>query len=182
MTCNTALLAVVMTLAAAGAQAQAVYRAVGPDGKIVFSDHPPVNGNANVSVTGKPIAQQPQRPASGALLPSGLRANSPEAARAAAAAAAVAAAEDDRKSGPRRNLPVGEPPQGTVYVPPPAAATGSSPPDPALGKAVYLALITESLVTQMEDICLRAAPASKLRYAVADSWKQRNLALLLTGG
>lgn len=35
-----------MMLACAGAQAQGVYRIVGPDGKVTFSDRPPAEGNA----------------------------------------------------------------------------------------------------------------------------------------
>jgi len=39
-------LSMLMTLACAGAQAQGVYRIVGPDGKVTFSDRPPAEGNA----------------------------------------------------------------------------------------------------------------------------------------
>ena len=51
MTTNRSLrahlaLSLLMTLACAGAQAQGVYRIVGPDGKVTFSDRPPAEGNA----------------------------------------------------------------------------------------------------------------------------------------
>ncbi len=51
MTTNKSLrahlaLSLLMTLACAGAQAQGVYRIVGPDGKVTFSDRPPAEGNA----------------------------------------------------------------------------------------------------------------------------------------
>ena len=40
------LASLLMTLACAGAHAQGVYRIVGPDGKVTFSDRPPAEGNA----------------------------------------------------------------------------------------------------------------------------------------
>ncbi|MFT4243391.1 MAG: glutaredoxin family protein [Acidovorax sp.] len=44
---TTPLLAsVLMTLACASAQAQGIYRIVGPDGKVAFSDRPPAEGSA----------------------------------------------------------------------------------------------------------------------------------------
>ena len=51
MTTNKSLrahlaLSLLLTLACAGAQAQGVYRIVGPDGKVTFSDRPPAEGNA----------------------------------------------------------------------------------------------------------------------------------------
>jgi glutaredoxin len=39
-------------LAATGAQAQTVYRIVGPDGKITFSDKPPANADAKTTLAG----------------------------------------------------------------------------------------------------------------------------------
>ena len=50
------LATLLMTLACAGAQAQGVYRIVGPDGKVTFSDRPPADAPA-------PPAQQPGRAA-----------------------------------------------------------------------------------------------------------------------
>jgi glutaredoxin len=44
-----ALAAGALLIAAASAQAQAVYRIVGPDGKITFSDKPPAAGTAKLS-------------------------------------------------------------------------------------------------------------------------------------
>ncbi len=47
------LLGAVAILCALGAQAQAVYRIVGPDGKVTFSDQPPVNAQqGKVATTG----------------------------------------------------------------------------------------------------------------------------------
>jgi len=40
------LASLLMTLACASAQAQGVYRIVGPDGKVTFSDRPPAEGSA----------------------------------------------------------------------------------------------------------------------------------------
>lgn len=57
------LASLLMGLAVAGAQAQAVYRIVGPDGKVTFSDRAPDN-NAKPAQTTAPGA-----PAGGAALP-----------------------------------------------------------------------------------------------------------------
>lgn len=46
------LASLLMALACAGAQAQNVYRIVGPDGKVTFSDRPPAEGTAQTARTG----------------------------------------------------------------------------------------------------------------------------------
>lgn len=58
--------AVLLLLGATVAQAQAVYRIVGPDGKVTFSDKPPVNP-ATVSVTGAGGKVLPAGPEAGVL-------------------------------------------------------------------------------------------------------------------
>lgn len=45
------LASLLMALTCAGAQAQAVYRIVGPDGKVTFSDRPPPDANAQPART-----------------------------------------------------------------------------------------------------------------------------------
>ena len=45
------LASLLMTLACASAQAQSVYRIVGPDGKVTFSDRPPAEGTAQQART-----------------------------------------------------------------------------------------------------------------------------------
>lgn len=45
------LASLLMTLVCAGAYAQGVYRIVGPDGKVTFSDRPPAEGNAQPART-----------------------------------------------------------------------------------------------------------------------------------
>jgi glutaredoxin len=45
------LASLLMTLACASAQAQGVYRIVGPDGKVTFSDRPPADANAQPART-----------------------------------------------------------------------------------------------------------------------------------
>ncbi len=45
------LASLLMTLAGAGAQAQGVYRIVGPDGKVTFSDRPPADAPAQAART-----------------------------------------------------------------------------------------------------------------------------------
>ncbi len=49
----------VLILATAGAQAQQVYRIVGPDGRITFSDKPPADASARVAATPAPAVGQP---------------------------------------------------------------------------------------------------------------------------
>lgn len=49
---KTATVCAALLLAASLSQAQAVYRVVGPDGRVTFSDKPPVAGNATASGAG----------------------------------------------------------------------------------------------------------------------------------
>ena len=50
------LASLLMTLACAGAQAQGVYRIVGPDGKVTFSDRPPADAQAPAGRAGSTSA------------------------------------------------------------------------------------------------------------------------------
>lgn len=65
---KTATVCAALLLAASLAQAQAVYRVVGPDGRVTFSDKPPVAGNATASGAGGKQAN-----AEGASMPYELR-------------------------------------------------------------------------------------------------------------
>ena len=58
------LVGFLLTLACAGVQAQGVYRIVGPDGKVTFSDRPPADANAQPAR----IASEAPSAANGALL------------------------------------------------------------------------------------------------------------------
>lgn len=49
---TTATVCAALLLAASQAHAQAVYRVVGPDGRVTFSDKPPIAGNATTSGAG----------------------------------------------------------------------------------------------------------------------------------
>ncbi len=52
-----------LLLGAAGAQSQTVYRIVGPDGRVTFSDKPPAAATTNVtarSAAGRPVDANPQ--------------------------------------------------------------------------------------------------------------------------
>ena len=53
------LASLLMTLACASAQAQGVYRIVGPDGKVTFSDRPPADGAAQPARAGAAAAPAP---------------------------------------------------------------------------------------------------------------------------
>ena len=57
------LVGFLLTLACAGVQAQGVYRIVGPDGKVTFSDRPPADANAQPAR----IASEAPSAANGAL-------------------------------------------------------------------------------------------------------------------
>ena len=57
------LMGFLLTLACAGVQAQGVYRIVGPDGKVTFSDRPPADANAQPAR----IASEAPSAANGAL-------------------------------------------------------------------------------------------------------------------
>ena len=57
------LVGCLLTLACAGVQAQGVYRIVGPDGKVTFSDRPPADANAQPAR----IASEAPSAANGAL-------------------------------------------------------------------------------------------------------------------
>ena len=46
------LASLLMTLACVGAQAQGVYRSVGPDGKVTFTDRPPIDGKVQPALSG----------------------------------------------------------------------------------------------------------------------------------
>ena len=54
------LASLLMTLACASAQAQGVYRIVGPDGKVTFSDRPPADANAQPERTRGGASPAPQ--------------------------------------------------------------------------------------------------------------------------
>lgn len=129
--------------------AQGVHKIVGPDGRVTYSDVPPVNAPAApVSPARDPRPAPSQGPASSSL-------PSPPGAPPAPTGAKRASAAD----------PVAPPPAA------PAAANRE------LVTAVVAALGYEDLVNRAEDLCVKALPTSMARYSAAtQGWHTRNVA------
>lgn len=133
---------------AALAPAQTIYRVVGPDGKVTFTDRPPGNAEA---------AQQQQSakpaPASETRLMSQPAAPATEPATAKKANAAKATPADRPAAAPAEPKPV----------------------DEALLRALVAVLFQETLVRKSEELCISTLPTSMKRYGdAADGWRQRN--------
>jgi hypothetical protein len=154
------LLMLVLALTACGAYAQ-VYKSVGPDGKIIYSDKPPESANSKSSVISTPApppaapkeaARSPAAPAAAAQEPAGTVSNKSRAKQA------------QRVDPPRNEAPV---------------APASPVADPELEKAVVGVMGIADLVVQMEDLCSRTLPTSFKKYSGATAvWNQRNAAVV----
>jgi hypothetical protein len=131
---------------AALAPAQTIYRVVGPDGKVTFTDRPPGNAEAaQQQQTAKPAPASETRPMPAAS------ATEPATAKKANAAKATPA---DR---------------------PAAAPAEPKPVDEALLRALVAVLFQETLVRKSEELCISTLPTSMKRYGdAADGWRQRN--------
>jgi pyruvate/2-oxoglutarate dehydrogenase complex dihydrolipoamide acyltransferase (E2) component len=137
--------------AAAGAQAQAIYKTIGPDGKIIYSDKPPAGAGSRTTTVGK----QPAPSAPGAAA---------EARRAARPAAATAKTPVQASPG----QPAEE-----------AAGRDQARMDPVLERALVRVMGNEDLLSRTEEVCLETLPSSSKRYnAAASGWKERNAAIL----
>ncbi len=137
---------VLITCTAALAPAQTIYRVVGPDGKVTFTDRPPGNAEAaQQQQTAKPAPASETRPMPAAS------ATEPATAKKANAAKATPA---DR---------------------PAAAPAEPKPVDEALLRALVAVLFQETLVRKSEELCISTLPTSMKRYGdAADGWRQRN--------
>ena len=131
---------------AALAPAQTIYRVVGPDGKVTFTDRPPGNAEAaQQQQTAKPAPASETRPMPAAS------ATEPATAKKVNAAKATPA---DR---------------------PAAAPAEPKPVDEALLRALVAVLFQETLVRKSEELCISTLPTSMKRYGdAADGWRQRN--------
>ena len=133
---------------AALAPAQTIYRVVGPDGKVTFTDRPPGNAEAaQQQQTAKPAPASETRP----MPQPAASATEPATAKKANAAKATPA---DR---------------------PAAAPAEPKPVDEALLRALVAVLFQETLVRKSEELCISTLPTSMKRYGdAADGWRQRN--------
>ena len=139
---------VLITCTAALAPAQTIYRVVGPDGKVTFTDRPPGNAEAaQQQQTAKPAPAPETRP----MPQPAASATEPATAKKANAAKATLA---DR---------------------PAAAPAEPKPVDEALLRALVAVLFQETLVRKSEELCISTLPTSMKRYGdAADGWRQRN--------
>lgn len=137
-----------ITCTAALAPAQTIYRVVGPDGKVTFTDRPPGNAEAaQQQQTAKPAPASETRP----MPQPAASATEPATAKKANAAKATPA---DR---------------------PAAAPAEPKPVDEALLRALVAVLFQETLVRKSEELCISTLPTSMKRYGdAADGWRQRN--------
>jgi hypothetical protein len=143
-----------MTIVHAGASAAGVYKIIGPDGKVSFSDKPP----ADAATTDKlDVVRTPTEPLSARAANDASVVSAPEvkATQKNAAKQAVAVDESQRRF-----------------------ATAADP-DPATEKAIIGVLGYEDLVRQTETLCVHTLPTSYERYSgAADGWRSRNAALV----
>lgn len=142
---TSAMLLVIATTA----HAQGVYKTVGPDGKVIYTDTPPGGERAYSS---------PKAPAPSAKAPTG------PSARASDAGVPERAAYS-KKAGRAE-------PAGAAPAP---AASPNAQESKALERAVIGVLGLEDLVLRTEKLCNQTLPTSMGKYSGAvDGWKQRN--------
>lgn len=147
---------VLTILAASGVAAQGVYKLVGPDGKVTFSDQPPADGKSKSTVLSPPAARQ-----QAAADTSAPRASLEEAANTHAPTLREA------KKASRAAPPMTQ-----------VAAT-QKPIDEALLKALHTVAGNKLLVQHMRDTCIQARPTAFGKYADAtDHWTERNGAIM----
>jgi len=142
-----------LMLSAASVMAQPVYKTVGPDGKVTFSDEPPASGKTTA-----------------------LEGYGPPPKKEVVPDAKMRAAEVRRQAQERYEAKKANPvPQESV------APVGSRAVaiDPVLGEAVIGVQGIEDIVKQTEKLCISTLPTSYKRYGgAAESWRQRNATVL----
>lgn len=140
------LLSALLLLPPSFAVAQAIYKVVGPDGKVTFSDKPDGEGAQAVDVKVPPSSRQDAVTEEAPVSP---------ATRAADAYRAKRAARPEPAAAPA-------PAQAPVV-------------NPALAKAILGTMGMEDLVLQTERLCVQTLPTSFKRYnGAAAGWSKRN--------
>ncbi len=147
--------------------AQGLYKIVGPDGRVTYSDHPPPsvgpNGRIDVLRAPKGPALVPPAPAPGPVASGDSGAANDAASRLGRSKAATM--PDTRQAAHASAVTA-----ATTGAPPAAA-----PIDPAVEAAVIGVLGVEDVVRRTESICVSTLPTSARRYSGAvDEWTRRN--------
>jgi hypothetical protein len=170
------LAAATLALAAAPAflHAQGVYKIVGADGRVTYSDQPPSSVAPNGRID---VLRAPKGPA---LVPP------PPAPVPSASGEPGAANEAASRHGRPKAATVPDPRRAAhASAVATATATASAPPaappiDPAVEAAVIGVLGIEDVVRRTESICVSTLPTSARRYSGAvDEWARRNTRTVL---
>ncbi len=196
MTYRTRAVLVTMAAAATAAHGQGIYRSIGPDGKVTYSDVPDA-GAAKMSSGGRAAPPASTAPPAGAAAgtASGGTARADHAGSAAraggvpgigTAAATAAAAGGTYASGPATNEGAASPSTGRTGPKQAgvrsASGAGLQPPDDATTRAMVGALGYAVLIERTQAVCAQASPDAQGRYAqVAEAWRKRNEAALEHG-
>lgn len=179
------------------AAAQTIYKSVGPDGRVTYSQQPPVDQNARHQVIrGSAPAAAPSVPAAAPSAPA-------QVAEAPGPAETPAARLPAKKAIKTAQPPAPALPDATAAAASPAAAVPSSPTpsstpaasnaaaratgatavaadlDPALEKALIGVLGHEDLVHQANNLCVSTLPGLMSKYDDArKGWDTRNAAVV----
>lgn len=151
----TTLLVSSLATAAFSVAAQAVYKTVGPDGKIIYSDHPPVDSKTQSTLLNGPKAA-PEIKSDRPPLP---------------ASASTAKDADTKNKSAKTPSKKGAD----------AAKTDAAPVvnNDVLEGAIIGVMGMESLVLQTEEACVNAMPTSMKRYSGAGTgWRERNASVV----
>jgi hypothetical protein len=147
--------------------AQGLYKIVGPDGRVTYSDQPPasVGPNGRIDVLREPKGRVLVPPAPA---PAPVASGDPSAANDAAA-----------HHGRPKAATMPHPRQAAHASAVAAASTGAPPVAPPIDAAVEAAVIgvlgIEDVVRRTESICVSTLPTSARRYSGAvDEWSRRN--------
>ncbi len=169
---RTILVSLIAISLSVSAIAQTVYKTIGPDGKVVYTDQPPTDNKSKQSTLNVPTT----------------RAASPAAStKDAAATSAKSTAEtmptsnSGAKKATRTDAVAGGTALGAGVATTNSAASVPSKPatDPAIEKAIIGVLGMEEMMKQSVAICLRTLPTSMMKYSrAADGWRDRNGALV----
>jgi hypothetical protein len=161
MVCTRTVVLALLIAVVGHAHAKEIYKVVGPDGKITFSDKPPADAVASEKYA---IKDGPSTPVTAPG----------NSAAATTANSSATSATGLRKSQAKQAI------RGTTPEPSAESSTArATAADPAVERAVIGVLGYEDLVGQSERICLSALPTSYGKYSAAtDAWRGRNAAIV----
>jgi Domain of unknown function (DUF4124) len=169
---RTILFSLILISLSAGAIAQTVYKTIGPDGKVVYTDQPPTDSKSKQSTLNVPTTWAASPPASTKDAAAASTKSTAEATSTGYSGAKKATRTDAVAGGTA--LGAGAVTTNSVATAPPKPAT-----DPAIEKAIIGVLGMEEMMKQSVAICLRTLPTSMMKYSrAADGWRDRNDALV----